>query len=71
MNCRHCSLLAAELGISEREVKMARDCLSLVAEADEPHLFRKLRSKLGDARIGHELARLEFENHREIHTAKD
>lgn len=71
MNCVDCFRLAAELGFREREFVMARECLASVAEVDEPGLFRKLRSKLSDARIGRELARLQLESHRQIHTATD
>ena len=42
---------------------MAAQCFSPVTEANDAAVFRKFRTKLSDARLEYELARLLLEDH--------
>ncbi len=58
MPCQQCDRQRSELKVREREHIMAVQCFAEVGETHEPDLFTKLRAKLSDARMEHELARL-------------
>ena len=65
MVCQLCERLRSELKSREREHAMAAQCFSAVTEANEAVVFRKFRTKLSDARLEYELARLTLEKHQQ------
>jgi hypothetical protein len=65
MPCQDCSRLTLEMNILERRHRFAHDCLDQVQETAEPELYQKLRIRLSDARMEHELARLILEKHQQ------
>jgi hypothetical protein len=65
MACAQCDCLIAELKFRHREHMHAFQCMAEVTEPAEPVVFARLRAKLSDARVEHELARLTLEKHQQ------
>jgi hypothetical protein len=63
MVCQQCDELSAELRLREREHLLVLDCFRAVDESEDAAVFHKIRTKLSDARMEHELARLVLEKH--------
>jgi hypothetical protein len=65
MPCQQCDTLSRELKARERDRVMAVQCMDAVNETIDAVVFQRFRSKLSDARMEHELARLTLEKHQQ------
>jgi hypothetical protein len=67
MTCNQCARLATEVRFRERDYALAQECVDSVTAPEDTVLFRKLKLRLDDARLGRDLSRLELENHQKDH----
>jgi hypothetical protein len=68
MNCPQCSMLSANLDSRQRDYISARVVLHSAKEAVNPNWRQRLKIAAENCRVDYELARVAFEQHRNVHT---